>query len=311
MMSEPDWKALRLDGLKTVGEALVPPNIKLPMLPTAVIEFSQCAADPGSTPKQLGKIIESDAGLMCDLLRHMNSAATGLRSTVRSAQHAISLLGIQRVSRFVATTAIKSAMQSRDSKLVNIRVFWNTNLERALFASEIAGLLGADAELAYAGAMLQDFLLPILSSERLDDYVSFSAGRTEGHAELSAFESSFFGWDHARAAAQVIGDWGFPDDLVCCVMFHHRGLKVLSDASIGRSSAAAVALASLMPDFLKQVPEGLEQLKQLTNAWKSFDLLEVAKNVDARFREVAGNNANQHISLLRRCEKALAAAEVA
>ena len=62
------------------------------------------------------------------------------------------------------TKSVERALRSRESKMINLRSFWMNNLERALFARHVARLLKTDAEVAFAGAMLQDFLLPALTN---------------------------------------------------------------------------------------------------------------------------------------------------
>ncbi len=178
-MEPTQWTALREAKLALLEGAVLPPDLKLPILPQAISEFSQKAANPEANPKELAQIVESDAGLTCELLRVVNSAATGLKCKVNSVAQAINLLGIRNASLLLTTTAVKSAMSSRKSKLINFQLFWNTNYERALFARDLAETFHADRELAFAGSMLQDFLLPVLTNELLDFYVSFSE-RGEG-----------------------------------------------------------------------------------------------------------------------------------
>ncbi len=71
---------------------------------------------------------------------------------------------------------------------------------------------------------------------------------------LTAFEQETWGWDHALAAGQIMVNWQFPDDLIGCVLYHHQGLEILSDPSLGRTALGAVALAGLLPDFFSKPP---------------------------------------------------------
>lgn len=302
-----DWTAVRVEHLGERSKSILPPGIKLPMLPRAVMKFSREADDPSANAVKLGKIIETDAGLTGELLRHVNSAAFGLRSKAASAQQAIGMLGVRASKLFLLTTAVKNAMRSTESKLINLRGFAATNLERALFAREVAALLKTDGELAFAAAILQDFVLPLLTNEKFDDYFEFLKRQVENPIPFMQFERTLFGWDHAEAAANVMFDWGFPDDLICCVLFHHRGLRLLTDDRLGQTPAAAVAVAALMPDPIEQIPDGLDQLIRLEQAWPAFNLLEIAERVEEKFEET-GIGMSQPISFLKRCRKAVASA---
>ncbi|MDA1016178.1 MAG: HDOD domain-containing protein [Planctomycetota bacterium] len=295
-----DWPKLRSTILGD-DSAICLPNIELPMLPTALMELTKKLSQPDVDARELATIIEKDSGLTCELLRHLNSSAFGLRTKISSAQHAFSLLGHRATSLFLTTTAVKQAMRSCKSKLINFELFWAVNLERALFAQHLARLLKADPLLAFAGGMLQDCLLPILTNEFDGDYVEFLGNRSR--QELSQFEQQRFGWNHAFATGDVMRQWGFPDDLICCILLHHRGLDAFGDPQFGRTSLAAVAASSLMPDPLVQSPHGMEQLLRLEQAWPALDLMQVAERVQAEFTEMSTSIPRNHIPFARRLER--------
>ena len=72
-------------------------------------------------------------------------------------------LGIRRTKLTLITVATQNALPVRQLKLLNLATFWNTNLERAIFARRIARLMRVDEELVFAASLLQDFLLPVLT----------------------------------------------------------------------------------------------------------------------------------------------------
>ena len=297
-----DWTKLRKELIGEGKQSPLPAQIKLPMLPKAVMEFSQKAEDPNSTPKQLSKIIETDAGISCEMLRMVNSSSFALRRKVSSIQQTITLLGIRSTKLFLVTTGLKQAMSSNDSKLINLPNFWSTNLERALTARKIARLMKVDQDVAFSAAMVQDFLLPVLSKELFDLYLQFTINQDNDPCLLKEYERRHFSWDHCEAAANVMLDWSFPDDLICSVYLHHEGLKLLTDSQLGKTPAAAVAVASLIPDPLRQDPNGLNQLLALNEAWPEFNLFEIAEQIDIELREES-TAARNYLSLKNRLEK--------
>src|SRR5437763_1739706 len=107
-------------------------------------------------------------------------------------------------------------------------------------------------DVAFSGALLQDFLLPVLTSEIYDKYLEFIKARDAQAIDICDFEQAGFGWDHAVAGACLAHRWKLPDELVCCILFHHQGLEILAHPALGRSPVAAVALAALLPDQLRQ-----------------------------------------------------------
>ena len=77
---------------------------------------------------------------------------------------------------------------------------------------------------------------------------------------------------------------------------------MLTDDELGQTPATAVAVASLIPDPLRQNPEGLQQLLTLNEAWPEFKLFEVAEKIDQELRAESTAAAN-YLSLKNRLEK--------
>ena len=304
-----DWSEKREAMFGKTSEPNLLPDIKLPVLPQALIEFSQLADDPYCEIRNLAAIVESDTGLTCQLLRAVNASVNGLRHKISSAHHAIATLGIRRTKLQLITVALQNSLPVKQLKLINLATFWNANLERAIFAKQIARLLNADEHLAFSAALLCDFLLPVLTNNRDERYLEFLNPSSIDSSDLCRFEQQTFGCDHAETAARVMFDWGFPDDLICCVMLHHHGLQILTDPDFGQSAAAAVALASLIPDPLKQSSDGMEQLQNLSNIWNAFDLGQFAEVVHEEYQPQARDSAN-HIPLRDHVRKLLESAVV-
>ncbi len=303
-----NWLDSCKDILRNADGQTLPPKFKLPVLPTAITEFAKRSNDPEVTSGQLARILEADSGLTADILQLVNSSANGLRSTVSSVKQAISLLGFKKVQLFVLTVGAKRAMSRCDSKLINLTHFWSTNLERALLAREVAGLLRVDKEMAFAGAMLQDFLLPALTSELLDDYGTFVDGQSGKGKMLVDFEQQRFGWNHAKATAHVAWRWNFPDEIVCAIYHHHRGVSILLERDFAQTTVAAVAISSLLPDALSQTPGGLNSLIELQDHWPQFDLGQIAERISLGFYEMGGHQ-TYHMTLAKRLERMQARAK--
>lgn len=295
-----DWSSLLDQALGDFTIAALPPTLSLPALPVAVTQFIQKSNDPQVEMKDLARIIETDSGLTIELLKHVNSAYVGARSKVSSVNQALSVLGLAPSRNLLITVGTKAAIQSRQSRLVNQACFWNAALQKAIFAREIAKMLRADADLAFNGALLQDYLLPVVTNELHGQYVEFIKARDSNPIDLCQFEQQTFEWDHALAGACLARRWKLPDELVGCILFHHAGIEILNDPDLGRTAAAAVALSALLPDQLRQCYQGLEQLVVVEQAWPSLNLKAVAEAVDAQHQ---ANELGVHndFPLARRC----------
>ncbi len=296
-----DWKSLLDEKLENLSISILPPTLKLPALPVAVTQFMERSKEPDASMKELAEIIETDSGLTIELLRHLNSSYVGLRHKATSALQALSLLGRRQSTMFLITTGMEAAVRSRKSKLINQASFWNACLQKALFSREVARLLNADEEMAFAGAMLSDFLLPILTNDLYEHYLQFVDTRENQPELMVQFENNTFQWDHAIAGACLARRWYLPDELVCCILMHHRGLHMLIDPVLKRSSVTAVAISALLPDQLRQHYSGLEQLILLQEKWPAFDLEQIIQHVDEIHAEV-GSGVKNDFPLARRCK---------
>lgn len=306
-MAEPDWEDIVRELIGDFTLDVLPPSVELPALPHAATIFVQKANDESVSNEELAAIIETDAGLTTELLRYVNSSFMGLRNRAKTVQHTLSLLGRKQARMHIVTTATRAAVQARKSRLVNHGTFWSSSLQKALFSKEVAKLLKADADLAFAGALLQDFLVPLLSNELYDDYLEFISNRDEMPNTLYEYEQKRYGWDHALSAAALAARWHLPADLTCCILFHHAGLKILGDPRLGRTAVAAVALSAMLPDEIRQQRYGLEQLARLGQKWKAFDLEQIAAKVDAD-HEAIGLGVQNPYPLVRLCQPILSAA---
>ena len=299
-----DWPGLYEETLGDFTLAALPPTLKLPALPHAVTLYMQKSNDPNASLKELVKIVETDTGLTVELLKYVNSSFVGLRHKAKSVQQALSLLGHRQSRTYIVTMGMQAAIQARKSKLIHQTSFWNASLQKALFAREVAGLLKTDGDLAFAGALLQDYLLPVITNDLLDDYLRFGESRADQPECLCEYEQATFGWDHALAGACLAHRWNLPDDLACCILFHHQGLRILAHPQLGRSPVAAVALSALLPDQLRQHYHGLEHLVSLQDKWAAFNLEQLVETVDAKHAD-SGLGIRNDFPLARRCRAVL------
>ena len=290
-----DWKQVKEKLLQGSTGGQLPPSIQLPYLPKALTEFVKRAKDPDATVDELAKIISSDVGLTTELLKTVNSSIFGLTKKVNSVQQALVIMGAKKTLLHLTTCGMKQMASSCKSKLIHLQSFWNSNLERALFAKEMARILRVDQELAFTAGMLQDFLLPILTDQLCEDYLEYSENYKEWK-NLIEFENAKFGWNHAQAAAQMLLTWEFPDELICCILCHHVGKSILADPMLDKSSVAVVAMSAFSPEQMLQEPNGMDTLIALNDSWPNFDLGAVVSTVDTTFQETASGQ-RHHFSL--------------
>lgn len=280
---------------KLIGKPEVramPPWVKLPSPPVALLHCMRKAQEPDVAPCELARIIERDAGLTCQILRRVNAAAEGFAQPARTIDEALVRLGVRRTAMYLLTEGMQQAMRSGSSKLLNLNNFAASNLERGLFAKRLARHMGVDDELAFASALIADCLLPVVTNQASRTYLRFLEGQLTTAGSLVEFEKKEFGWTHPFTTATIFSSWGFPDELVCAVALHHCCGTLAENPLLRQTTAMVVAMAALLPEPINQEPDGLLRLQRLLERFPGFDLTETARLVEQDFQMAAPDMQN-------------------
>lgn len=304
-MSETKWTKLRKQLLPDCGESILPKDWKLPVFPQAVNQFLQHANRPNYDIKKLAKFLESDSNLTCELLKSVNSSAYGLRHKSQNVLQALVSLGVRRSRLILLTAAVHSTITKFNSHLFDFHQFSIDNLDRAMFAKIVAEKNHADPDLAFTGAILQDFLLPVLGHICLQDYVAYFNNSTGVASDLTEFEMGLFGVHHAQAAAVCLVQWNVPDELICSVLCHHMTYPQLQELDLIGTHVHAVAASAMLPGAVPQYKNPAVKLAEWDQLDDSIDLCEIAEQIDTEL-ESEGYSETEREPLANRVELCLA-----
>ena len=287
-----DWKHLRAQVMGKGEKPPLPPRLEVPKLPHTVSLICQRAQEPDCTAADLCEVLEQDPSLTVDLLKHVNSAATGLRNKAATVRQAVALLGVKNTRLFVTTTVLEQQMRKTKSPLILGHLFCISAMERALLAREIAKATRRDTDLAFAGALIQDFILPSFTKQHVAEYAGFMKQLTAGEVELTDLEAEKFGCTHADCAAYLMLNWGFPDDLICCALLHHRPVQIWALEPLRPTALPALAATSWLPSVLSPSTAHIPKLCQYVSENFKLDIRVLAQSVDGQLREQIPNLAN-------------------
>ncbi|HXY33565.1 MAG TPA: HDOD domain-containing protein [Planctomycetaceae bacterium] len=287
-----DWKHLRAQVMGKGEKPPLPPRLEVPKLPHTVSLICQRAQEPDCTAADLCEVLEQDPSLTVDLLKHVNSAATGLRNKAATVRQAVALLGVKNTRLFVTTTVLEQQMRKTKSPLILGHLFCISAMERALLAREIAKATRRDTDLAFAGALIQDFILPSFTKQHVAEYAGFMKQLTAGEVELTDLEAEKFGCTHADCAAYLMLNWGFPDDLICCALLHHRPVQIWALEPLRPTALPALAATSWLPSVLSPSTAHIPKLCQYVSENFKLDITVLAQSVDGQLREQIPNLAN-------------------
>ena len=200
----------------------------------------------------LARPIEADPGLAAQILKFLNSSAFGFQSTISNIRQGVALVGIRIVKNFVLWKAVFSLIPKSKTGSFDVGLLWQDSLRRAMFARFLLlETKSGDAEMAFAGALLQDMAVPLLLKTKPTDY-----GRVldilakDKRQRLSKLEEEYFGWTHADAALVLGQHWKLPDALTDLTTNHLHVEATSRD--FGQSpERAVVALSALLPSVVQ------------------------------------------------------------
>jgi HD-like signal output (HDOD) protein len=263
---------------------------QLPALPQSAIRLLELSQDPENGPAEFATPIESDPGLTGQVLRFVNSSYFGFSREISSVKLAITLVGIRTIKNFALWSAVFSLMPNPKCGPFDLKSLWQDSLRRALFARQVARILGMkEAEEPFAAALLQDMAVPLLAKEVPDLYVKLLEARDGGKLRLSFLEDKVFGWTHANAAGIMARQWNLPEEFAVLVECHPK-VERWSGKVDRQPGKLAVSLSSLLPTVTD--PVWLE-CKQFEAHYRKAlpdnapPVAEVLEQIDREFAEFA------------------------
>ncbi len=204
----------------------------LPSLPSVYQRIVACLQGPDPSIVDIARIIGCDVVMTAMVLKLANSAFFGARQTFRSAERAVSFLGVDTIAGLVLGHSIFHEFSNAEKAGLNLEQLWDHSLRTATGARALARHEKWSAELAeeaFLAGIVHDLGKLVLATR---------AGPTPG-GQASTTDAAAPSWDehHAGVGAYLLGLWGFSDNLVEAVAYHHTPSK---------SAAATFDLAGLL-----------------------------------------------------------------
>jgi HD-like signal output (HDOD) protein len=240
----------------------------LPTLPAYVFELNTLLSTTPVDMRRVVEVIRTDPSLAAQVIRLSNSALLGLREQVSSIEHAVVLLGTERLRTLVLTCSLLEYVgQKLNSK--DVQTFWQHCFLTATLSERLARGTGyPQPEQAYLAGLLHDVgtlpLLVICNSWKgpLDN------PSLEGWGESVKLERERFGTDHCEIGRWIGISWNFSPTLLEVFEHHHSPHKATNDPHLLGLVAAAdqfcVRRGFMMggepPELDKTTPEQNDEL---------------------------------------------------
>ena len=224
------------------------PNIsEINFLPPAfelLPRFLLLLDDPEANCEELVRLIRVDPGLTANVLRIANSARYAGTWRTQTLQDSVTRLGLREIYRITMKVVVSPVLgNSHDPVLARLNL-WAHSLAVGVAAGVLARMTGQDEEVAFTTGLLHDIGKLVLARERGQEYVAGVEKCKVEHQPFWRREREWFGTDHAKAGAEVLREWNFPEKIVEPIKWHHEpGLGSSIDERMTATTTVANTLA--------------------------------------------------------------------
>jgi HD-like signal output (HDOD) protein len=235
-------KSLRPD----VVEKIKSTEIKLPELPSTVVEINEIVADPMASANDVAEVVNKSPSLTALLLKITNSAFYGFPSKIDNISRAVTLIGSKQIASLALGVSMMHSFKDIPKAIVDMEAF----LKHSLACGLISRILSAyknirQTEQMFVSGLLHDIGRLILYKDFPHESKLYFKLAMESDKSLYSVERIHIGYSHARIGKHLINAWKLPIVLENNVVFHHRP----SDAP-DQKKAAIIHLADIIVNGL-------------------------------------------------------------
>ncbi len=237
---------------KPVLQDLVSSVGDLATLPTTVVELLDLLKDATCSASKVVKVMERDPAMTANVLKLSNSAFYGARREISSVRDALVMLGNRSVVTLAFATGMAPIMR-RDLLGYGItrERFWSHSLKAATASAIAAERLGM-GELrceAFTAGLVHDVGMLVVDSHLVAHHESIGFG--EPAFSVSTLERQALGFDHTEAGAMLARHWGFPEQLIAAIQFHHEADMGCPHRDLVRAVTAGNVLAQVVDEDIE------------------------------------------------------------
>ena len=263
----------------------------LPTLPGVAIQILQLCQDPNADLYGMAEAISHDPALSAAILRIVNSAYYGLSREIATLDHAVRLLGIDKIRTLALSFSIVGALR-RNHKIGNhLSAFWRRSLisgvaarslvrwaktydEEALVEAQLlqgTGATGIQEEVLFLAALLQDIGVLVLAEALSVEYEKLLAQSKNDHFRLVELEKEHLGLDHGEVGRWMAQQWHLPEVFELAFQRSHQPHQI-EVAPEFRVTVQVVALSGLFADIWVMEGPTVATQYAMANAREMLDM---------------------------------------
>ena len=203
-------------------------GIYIPPQPKIIDEIRMVGADLDAIAEK----ISADPGVSAAVLKTVNSPYFALNQRIASINHAVVMLGIERVLNLIKAMLLKQSLTAKESS-INMDTFWESSSATAIVSSAVCRQLNLGmADEAYTLGLFHNSGMPIIAQKEANymKIVEASYAREDGGITREEFKN--IGMHHAAAGYRLTRVWKLPRLISDAVKNHHSVERLLDDTSV-------------------------------------------------------------------------------
>lgn len=197
-------------------------DLKQPIyaLPEIHARLNRTLKDSRASNQEIADLIEKDPGLCLVVLRLVNSALYGFRSSISSIQQAVNLLGRNELAVLLLSTGAIKLFQKLSISPAKLHQHSRHSLFCALLAKKLAWLtpLASEGASLFVAGLLHDIGKPVIWHQLAEQTQLIDAMALP----LWLAEVEVLGFNHAQVGYALLKTWGLPDALLATCLWHHQ-----------------------------------------------------------------------------------------
>jgi len=237
----------------------------LPTLPLIASKLLVLTAQEEATLTDIAGLIAQDMALSAKILRVANSSFYSFPQQIASINQAVSILGMNAVRSLVLSFSFLAMGNKKRQTLFDFERFWERSLVEAVGARLILDqVANSDPEEAFTCGLLQNIgqlIYAVTLPAQYDDVLQKAriindAGNVTSVHDEERLEQEALGISHAELGYEIAKSWGFPENLLFPIKFHHQPLAYRGGNHRCKQNIRAAYLAGLLSNiFYSDEPE--------------------------------------------------------
>ncbi len=220
----------------------------LPTLPVVASRLLTLIADEETSLADIAELVSMDIGLSSKILKVVNSAFYGLPNPIGSISQAVAMLGSNAIQNLVLSCSFFN-MKGTTETSFDFEKFWENSFSRAVAAKFIHQQYNSsESENIFVCGLLQNLgklIFACTLSENYDKVLQVLQNE-ENKNEDREVELDHIGVDHSFVSAKIAEHWGFPNNLVQPLKYHHSPHAFQDDDDVVSKDIRTCYLSDLL-----------------------------------------------------------------